>query len=299
MKFAINCFWFVTLAFTVNAQTTLRFQPRITSDALILNDLLIITDDKTAIGSLALDTKLKPNRLITKEQITEWLKQKRAAVSFHWLGKKSALIEAKYLSSGIDLVNKAQSALYHRLQQREYERIKITNKSIPKGSEFPLSALKVLVSEKYPVAKHICVSLYNDKDSIAIWFEVKAFKKVMIARHNIKSNSPVKASDFALQIRNIAGLQDVPKSQLSEPSWLKLGIKKNQILTTRYLMPYPDVISGESVHIKSIKNKILIATQGIAQNHAWVGEKVRIKNPLTNKFFSGTVTARQEVEIIQ
>ncbi|HRD70999.1 MAG TPA: flagellar basal body P-ring formation chaperone FlgA [Legionella sp.] len=299
MKFAINYFWFVTLAFTVNAQPTLRFQPRITSDALILNDLLIITDDKAAIGGLALDTKLKPNQRITKEQIIEWLKQKKAAVSFNWRGKKSALIKAKYLSSGKDLVNKAQSALYHRLQQQEYERIEITNKSIPKGSELPLTAFKVLVSGKYPVAKQICVSLYNDTDSIAIWFEVKAYKKVMIARHNIKSNSPVKASDFVLQIRNIAGLQDVPKSQLSEPSWLKLGIKENQILSSRYLIPYPDVISGESVHIKLIKNKVLIATQGIVQNHAWVGEKVRVKNPLTNKYFSGTVTAKQEVEIYQ
>ncbi|MDI1351944.1 MAG: hypothetical protein PSV35_04115, partial [bacterium] len=59
----------LTLAFSVNAQISLRFKTHITTQAKKVADLLIITADTNKLGNLLLDSHPRAREHISKKQI--------------------------------------------------------------------------------------------------------------------------------------------------------------------------------------------------------------------------------------
>lgn len=280
-----------------NAQTTIRFQPNITPNVHYLGDVLLITHDKNNLAKLPLDSTPITGQQITKKQIMSWIKNKKGHFSYQWRGKKNAVVKQRIKTSGIDLLSKAQTELKNQLQAQDYSRIELISKTKLKGSAVPLSAFKAKISGQYPSAKRVCVRLNYNKRSIPIWFTVKAYKKVLVAKHKIKHHTALHADDFIIKERNIAGLKALPYSQLPSAMWLQKTINADQILTAKQLIATPAVTKGQKIQIKVVNRGISLTTEAIAQHDGYIGQTVRMKNVQTNKFFRAVVTSSNQAEI--
>jgi flagella basal body P-ring formation protein FlgA len=297
MKFAIKILMAFFLVSQINAQTIMRFKPHITAEAKRLGDLVEISNDTTHLALINLDSQPRGGQRITKKQIMSWLKNKNIKVVYKWKGKKTAFIKQNTLTSGIDLVNKAQQALKNHLEKQEYSHIELISKTKLKGSALPLSAFTVEINNLYPIPKKVCVRLLAGTHSIPIWFTVKANKEVLVAQHQIKNRTEVHENDFIIQNRTIAGLKDEPLTQLPQATWIKKSINTNQILTTKFVTEMPSVIKGKPVQVTVSNHGVSILTEAIAQNDGYIGQKIRMKNSQTNKYFIAVVTATNQAEI--
>lgn len=201
------------------------------------------------------------------------------------------------LTSGADLLKNTQIKLHQHLSQNQYNRIKIMPMSKPKDSEFTYEQLRVDLPKGYPVAKRVCVHLTHGKQTISLWFAVKAYQSILVASHPIKQHTTLKKSDFILTNRDISGLRGKPYTHLPKDSWLKHALNSNQILTQNQLVRKPQVLQGQVVQIKLISQGITIITKAIAQKDGYIGEAIQMKNIKTNTNFIATVTAPNQAEI--
>ena len=246
---------------------------------------------------IPLDSQPKAGQKITKQSIIHWIKSKKGSFNYKWKGKNTAVIQQLTRTTGIDLLNKAQSALKNHLEKQKYDSIVLTTKAHLKDSPLPLSAFTVLIPNEYPTAKQVCVRLNSGKHSIPVWFRVKAYQKVLVARYKIKNHTVVNAKDFILEKRNIAGLKETPYTQMPQTVWLKKSINSDRILTQKYLTDTPAVIKGQSVQVKVLNHGVSIITEAIAQHDGSIGQKIRVKNAQTNKYLVAVVTAPNQAEI--
>ncbi len=297
MNFAIKIIVALSLAYQANAQTILRFQQHITPNAHHLGDLLIITGDKNNLANIPLDSHPEIGRKITKKQVITWVKNKRGSFQYQWRGKKIAVVKQRTQTTGMDLINRAQTELKSQLEKQEYSQIELTTKTKLKGSVFPLSAFKIQIPNQYPVAKQVCVRLNYGKHSIPVWFTVRAYQKVLVARHQIKKRTIVYEDDFIVKAHDISGLKQMPLTKLSHSFWLKKSINEHQVLTQKHVREIPSIIKGQSVQVKVVNHGVSIMTEAIAQNDGDIGQTIRMKNPQTNKYFVAVITAPNQAEI--
>jgi flagella basal body P-ring formation protein FlgA len=290
-------FMIAFLSDQVNAQTMLRFQPHITTQAKYLSDVLLISQDKNNLKTLKLDSKPKGGGVLSKQQILTWIKDKTGLIDYQWQGKNTAVIEQNSQTSGEELLKKAQQSLAEYLKKQSYDSIQLTAKNKPKDSEFALADFTIELPKNNPPAKEMCVRLNYKNHSIPIWFTVKAYQKVLVAKHALKNRSPVNKEDFILKQRNIAGLKNAPYSQLPSTQWLKNSINKNHILTTNDLINLPQVIRGQLIKIKIVNGGISILTEAIAENDGYLGQTIQLKNTKTNKHFEARVTGPNQAEV--
>lgn len=279
----------------VQAQNILRFKAHISTDAKVLGDLLLT--DNPELSALPLDSAPRAHQRIEKEQIIAWIETHKGALSYQWKGKNSAVVQALTQSTGQELLDKAQAALRLDLETKHYESIEIKAKAIPNANTMPASAFEVLLPKHYPPASLVCVKLAYQNSILPIWFSVKAYQKVLVARQNIKAHTASTADDFVLKTRNITGLKSSPIGHLAKNIWLNKSINKHQILTTENLSPMPKVLKGQSVQIKIISEGISISTEAIAQQDGYVGQAVLMKNKSSNKPFNAIVTAANQAEV--
>lgn len=297
MKFVINLFLVLAMV-QAQAKTLLRFQAHITPHAKYVGHLLLITPDTNNWSKITLDSQARNGDLITKKQIITWLQNKVGTFSYQWQGKNTALIHQITQSKAQDLLNKAQTALSRQLKQQAYEQVELSSKTILKDSDIALADFTVQLPKVYPTAKRVCVRLIYKKDSLPVWFAVKAYQSVLVAPQRIKSHTLIHRNNFLLKKRNIAGLKYPPVTRLSQNIWLKKSINKNHILTMEDLSPKPQIIQGQKVKVTLAQQGISILTEALAQSEGYTGQIIRMKNPRTNKYFTATVTGKNQAEII-
>lgn len=283
-------FFYTTLA---QAQLCLRFQAHINTQAKVLGDVLIINDK--SLAKRPLDSSPKANSIIRKEQIVTWLKL--TDKQYQWKGKNRARIEAAAQSSSEQLIHKAEAALRAELEPYHLQKLQLVPKNKPHASEFPLSAFTVHMDKKYPPPQQLCVWLQYKKTAIPVWFKVIAYQKILVARTPLKSHRAVKQTEFMLKELNIAGLKNKPYQHLQTALWLKKTLHQNEVLDETHLKALPEVVKGQSVHLKIISQGVSITTEAIAQHDAYKGQKVSMRNPRSNKTFMALVTDLNQVEV--
>ncbi len=296
MKFAISLLLF-TMSFMLQAQISLRFQPVLYNDMKQLGEMVIITPENQVLSHLPLDPSLLSGSFITKKQLFNWLTQKTASNEYEWQGKKTALIQLRKTISSVALVKMAQDKLYERLQQREYETIKLIPKTTPTNSSGTLSEFKIKIKESYPPAKRLCVYLYNDQLSIPVWFEIKAYQSVLTAQHNIPKHTVLSAHDFSIQKQDIAGLASLPLTQIPSDTWLNHSLTKGEVLTLSHISPKPAIIKDSKVHVHIHAEGVIVSTEAIADEDGYQGQTITLHNMQSKKQFHALVSAPNEAEV--
>ncbi|KGP63291.1 hypothetical protein EP47_09165 [Legionella norrlandica] len=296
MKYLVKLLIPMSLTVHGNTQVVMRFQPHITPHARLLGDIVLISEENEHWMAIPLASQPKAGEQISKKQIIQWLIRKNGQFTYLWRGKNRALIQQSILTKGNDLINKAESTLKQQLLQR-YESVELTVKTKVKNTEFPLSSYRVDLPKNDPPARQICVRLNHDNHSIPVWFTIKTYQKVLVAKYKIKTYTPAHESHFVLQKRNIAGLRSKPLTELPPKSWLKNSINKNQILTQDDLIKIPQIIKGQSVEVTVQHKGISLSIEAIAQSNGYKGQLIRMLNPASHKFFIAQITAPNKAEI--
>lgn len=296
MKFVVNLLLLLSI-FPIQAETVLRFRTPITPEAKKLGDLLLITPDKHQWGTIMLDSKPMPGTKINQQQVLTWLHHKVGTFSYQWKGKTSATIRETTRTKAKDLLSTAQNALAKQLKKQAYSQVELNSKTVVKDSSIALANFKIQLPKGYPIAKRVCVRLRYQNRSIPIWFAVKAYQSVLVAKHRVKRETLLRPSDVILKKRNIAGLNSAPLIQFPATVWLNQSINKQQILTQNLLGNQPEVMQGQKANVLVQQHGIAITIEAIAQSNGTLGQSIRMKNPRTNKYFFAVVTGKNSAEV--
>lgn len=282
-------------------QVELRFQPEIDEKASRLGHLLVIRWSKappTNWENTPLDSHPAPGEIITKTKIVDWMTQKLGPFDSTWIGKTKIRVKQSSISSGKSLREKAKTELIKRLKTR-YLRVKVTPLSHIKDSQYALDKMKTRIDLSFPVSKRVCVWLsHGDKQRIAVWFKVEAYTNVLVAKHRIRSNTPLKNNMFITKIRNIAGLNSPPVMILTQDNWLKSSMERYAILLNSQLKHPPLILQGQHVKLTIQHHGITIAMDTIALKEGYAGDVITVKNIANQKTFSAKITGLQQAEII-
>lgn len=302
-KLSMHCLFglssLLLFALPVHAELLVRFKTPITPQAKRIGDLLVISPDTHRWGSLLLDSHPRNGEQVTQKQVMHWLQKKVGVFPYQWRGKNTALVRISTANTAMALMQKAQLALARELKKHPYHRVELQRKTELKNHTIPLAAVQIKLPQGYPSAKRVCVYLQYKKDSIPVWFAVKAYQSVLVARHKINAHRLIKQEDVMLQERNIAGLNAVPLSKLSQARWLNRSLNKHQILMQSDVHQQPAVKRGQKIKVNVTHHGISITTNALAQSDAEVGQLIRMKNPSTNKYFSATIIGKNQAEITE
>jgi flagella basal body P-ring formation protein FlgA len=296
MKFVINAL-LLLMTMTTEAQVTLRFQSHITDEAKVLGDLLIIAPEEQKLAQLPLDSHPKAHTQLDKKQLMAWLQTQAKDLDYQWQGKNTAFIEPSAQTSGQALQDKAQAALIAQLNQYPWTHLEVITKAKPPTSSIALDRLQVQITNRYPPLKQIGVRLNDKNHSIPVWFKVKAYQKVLVAKQDLSSRTLISHLDFELQDRDIAGLKGKPYQELPQELWLTKGMKHQAILTEEEVSPRPQVLKGQSVHIKIISQGLSITTDAIAEQDGYLGQTIKMKNAQNKDYFTALITATNQAEV--
>jgi flagella basal body P-ring formation protein FlgA len=297
MKFVVNLLLLLSV-FPIQAETVLRFRTPITPEAKKLGDLLLITPDKHQWGKIMLDSKPLPGTKLNKQQVLTWLQHRVGTFSYQWKGKISATIRETSGTKAKELLSTAQNALTKQLKKQAYSQVELSSKTVLKDSGISLANFKIQLPKGYPVAKRVCVRLHYQNRSISIWFAVKAYQSVLVAKHSIKRHTLLRSSDVILKKRNIAGLNSTPLTQFPATIWLNKSINKQQVLTQDLLGNQPEVMQGQKTKVLVQQHGIAITIEAIAQSNGVQGQSIRMQNPRTNKYFVAVVTGKNTAEVV-
>ncbi|MFJ1268006.1 flagellar basal body P-ring formation chaperone FlgA [Legionella lytica] len=296
MKFVVNLLLLLSV-FPIQAETVLRFRTPITPEAKKLGDLLLITPDKHQWGKIMLDSKPMSGTKINQQQVLTWLQHKVGNFSYQWKGKNSATIRETTHTKANDLLSTAQTALAKQLKKQAYSQVELSSKTVVKDSGIALANFKIQLPKGYPVARRVCVRLRYQNRAIPIWFAVKAYQSVLVAKHRIKHHTLLRPSDVILKKRNIAGLNSAPLMQFPTTAWLNKSINKQQILTQDLFGNQPEILQGQKAKVLVQQQGIAITIEAIAQSNGTQGQSIRMKNPRTNKYFFAVVTGKNSAEV--
>ena len=225
------------------------------------------------------------------------MQQRLGPVGATWQGKTRILVKQQNQTSGNALLEKARTTLIQQLGSH-YTHVNITPLSHVKGSEYPLASFKARVRLSYPTTKRVCVWLTHGNQRIAVWFKVKAYAQVFVAKHHLHYRTPIQSNDFSLQERNIAGLNGEPMVQsLHKQAWLTSSIDGDNILLTDQLKAPPLVIQGQPVNVRVHHHNITVIMEAMALGDGNLGQAITVKNPLNKKTFIAIVSGIQQAEI--
>ncbi len=299
MKSVIKCYLLLIFLLTSasHAQSILRFKSEINDKASRLGDLLIITQDKHHWSDLSLDSHPTPGVFITKATILDWMTQRLGHFNASWLGKSEIMVKQSTQSSRVLLLEKAQTALVEKLKT-QYLHVEVTPLSQIKDSAYALDEFKTDVKLTFPTSKRVCVWLTPGNNArLAVWFTVKAFAQVLVAKRDMRYDTLIKNDYFSLKERDIAGLNAVPARVLPQSVWLKTSIARNRILLTSQLKEPPLVIHGQHLNVITHNHGITITMDAIALADGYAGEIITVKNPLNQKTFVAKISGIQQAEM--
>jgi flagella basal body P-ring formation protein FlgA len=123
-------------------------------------------------------------------------------------------------------------------------------------------------------------------------------KKVPVAKRVIGASERVTAQDFTWEYRDTSyAIDGVPIAEEIPGKRLKQGLRANEILWKSMLERERAIRAGETVQLKSAEGDWEISLNMIAQQDAYIGDVINLKNPKTNNILMGQVVGRGEVEL--
>lgn len=296
MKSVINLFMLLTLSSLHADGVHLRFQANIDSKAQKLGEIIQIDKDTEHWSDLALQSSPVAGEWISKKQILTWMTEKVGSFNYTWEGVRTIKVKQVIQTPGALLIEKAHSELLNHLKSR-YQRVELKTLSTAKDSEYALNEFKTEIKAGYPPAKRTCVWLKHGKKHIPIWFEVHAFARVLVAKENIKINTPIQNNMLLWQERDIAGLPDQPAQHYPQNTWLNSSLLKNKILLTSQLKEVPQIIKGQELKVSFNKKSIRVIMDAIALNNGYEGQSISIQNPANQEVFVAQVTGSGQAEV--
>ena len=123
-------------------------------------------------------------------------------------------------------------------------------------------------------------------------------RRVPVAKRILNINERVVAADFSWEYRDTSYAVDgIPSIEDLTGKHLKQGLRVNDILWRGMLERERAIRAGEMVQLKSSEGSWEVTMSMLAQQDAFIGDVINLKNPKTNNILMGQVTGRGEVEL--
>jgi len=127
--------------------------------------------------------------------------------------------------------------------------------------------------------------------SMAMWFSVEARRKVLVATESAPAGAAFDPGAFALELRDVAGLQGAPLAPAGHPGPLRLRrpLERGQVVLERDVAPIPAVARNQEVTIRLKSAGIVIEAPGVALSEGKLGAVVRVRNPRSGEIYQARV----------
>lgn len=287
----------LTLTHLTYAKMSVRFQPQITSQAQTIGNLLMINNDRHNWSTLPLASHPVAGEWLTRDTVLAWLTHQTGYTAWQWQGKTRIQVKTPSTTSGLALQERAKTALIKQLGN-SYQRIEVNPLSTINNSDYPLDSFTTHINLSWPIAKRVVVWLTNDKEKIAVWFRIKAYHQVMMAKDVIPAGKPLMTSMFYHKIANIAGYPLPPVTRLPANYGLTTKLQKDAILFNNQLKSMPLVHKGQTISVCFHHNSVNIFMDGIALEDADLHQIITIKNPQNQQIFSAKITDIKHAEAV-
>jgi len=135
--------------------------------------------------------------------------------------------------------------------------------------------------------------------AVPLWFSVRAFKPVLTVVNPLRPKQVLIESDIAVQEMDIAGLQPTASRHDSAFAWrARRNLVAGHVLREGDLESVPPVLADQAVSVRISEGPVTVSSTGIAAQDGQVGQRVQIRNPVSNERFHAKVTGSQRVEIL-
>ncbi|RMD50498.1 MAG: flagella basal body P-ring formation protein FlgA [Ignavibacteria bacterium] len=137
----------------------------------------------------------------------------------------------------------------------------------------------------------------NKREIISV--KVKLYKTVLVARSNIKLNSPLNINDFIIAEKDVTTSNGELFTDIRSLNNYKAArfIRKGAILKQNYLKRIPVVNKGDKIKAKFVDGNVMIQLDVIARNEGYIGEIIRVMKG--NKYFKAKIIDSQNVLIME
>ena len=289
----------IAISSLASAETTLRFQPHITPFARQLGDVLLIQKDTHHWSRLPLESHPIAGEIIQNTAIMVWMTHQLGPIKTHWEGRTHITVTQVAQTTGKALIEKAQISLIQQLSPH-YTRVEVKPLSLVNDSAYALDDFESKVTIGYPTQKRVCVWLehkHHKAPRIAVWFRVRAYAPVWIAKKDMHANTPLTPDAFIKKQQNIAGMCAPPAQEIPQHHWLKSPLTHHAVLLDNQLKAIPLVMHGQHLNVFTHHHSITVVINAIALSDGYLGDTITVKNPINQKTFTATIQGFQHAEI--
>ena len=179
-------------------------------------------------------------------------------------------------------------------------RLEVENLSLPKMGEVRDWTLRVkpeLPRGSFSVAVDIVRE--NGAPTMA-WISGRIAQKrrVPVAKRALNQGERVLAQDFGFEYRYTSfAIDGVPLTEDFNGRRMKQGLRAGDVLWKGMIEKEKAIRAGDLVQLKSAEGMWEVSMRVIAQQDAFIGDVINLKNPKTNNTLVGQVTGQGEVEL--
>lgn len=275
----------------------LSFQPRITTEAKTLGELLVIQNDSRHWSQKSLQSHPGAGQLLQRETLVSWMESQFGPFEWQWQGPVQQRVESLATSSNQQAIHLAKNALLNQLKPH-YNRVQLKVLKQSQGITGIKAPLKTRMDIHFPTAKRVCVWLINQQVHKPVWFEVKAYQSVRVAKNTLPAGTVLGDKQFSWQERNIAGLKSKPASKIGKRQRIKKTLPAQDILLADNLESIPDVIHGQRVQVVVRHKSVQLITEAVALKDGYQGQILPLKNTMNQQSFMAKITGIQKAEIV-
>jgi len=260
---------------------------------------------------IGLSPRIGYTGLVTRAEVSKRLEIQMPTVRGHIVWSGSDVIRVRGVGREIQaekLVAQAGEYLATQLRQLlgDVGRIEIEKVGTVDELNVPTGTVSVVTrtAANQQLKQRMCVWLDVQVNgqvyrTIPVWFGVRAYRPVLVARQSIDVRSTVRAEDFIVEDRDVAGVSG-KVARVSEDFrdlWTRRPIMIGEVVTSDSLEERPLVQSGRNVRVTIVSGPVRIDTSGVAQMDAKLGDDVTIRNMASKETFTARVVQENTVEV--
>jgi|GEM_PF-1321160 flagella basal body P-ring formation protein FlgA len=137
------------------------------------------------------------------------------------------------------------------------------------------------------------LTVSNGINNFNVYAYIKGYKTVYVTTDRIYKEKPLKGK-ITLKKVDITNLRDEPVENPDKYISNRV-IASGRILDKSMVMKKPDILKGEKVKIIFNEDNLRVSTEGILQEHAYIGKIVRVENTSSGKIISGKYIGNGQV----
>ncbi len=173
---------------------------------------------------------------------------------------------------------------------------------VPEGKELDFSITCASPNNAYIGEVQLNLGVKVDGQiyqTIPVTIRVRVFKDVVVTRTRIACRDRLSPDNVTLERREItfASGQLVSDMDYACRQRARMVIAPNTIVRETMIDEPPAVVKGKDVTVSYSQGGLSVLTHGVACENGKVGDKIRVQNPVTKKFYSATVQSADAVTL--